>query len=308
MSNTCSKDLQREIAKLKEEKNAVILAHSYQRVEIQEIADFVGDSLELSMMAMDTNADIIVFCGVDFMAETAAILNPDKTVLIPIEARCPMASQLNVEMVLKAKETGLPFVAYVNTHAEVKAEADICCTSANVAKVVGSLDSDEVLLGPDKNLAWFAEWKTGKKVTPVPKDGHCYVHVQFKKEDIDKIREMYPNSPVIVHPECNPEVQLSADYVGSTSQMVKFVKDTNKRVVIGTEIGLIERLRRDNYDVIPLKCVVCNEMKMNTLKAVLRVLMQEDRVVEVPRDIARKARKSIMKMIELSRGERSCSR
>ena len=305
MPNTCSKILQKEIVKLKEEKNAVILAHNYQRIEIQEIADFVGDSLELSMMAMDTDADVIVFCGVDFMAETAAVLNPDKTVLIPVEARCPMASQLDAEMVIKAKETGLPFVAYVNTHAEVKAEADICCTSANVAKVVESLDSNEVLLGPDKNLAWFAEWKTGKKVISVPKDGYCYVHVQFKKEDVDKIREKYPNSPVIVHPECNPEVQLSADYVGSTSQMVRFVKDTKKRVVIGTEIGLIERLKSEGCDVIPLRCVVCNEMKMNTLKAVLRVLMREDRVVEVPGDVARKARKSIRKMIEVVR---SCSR
>jgi len=296
----CSKDLQKEILMLKEKKNAIILAHSYQRVEIQEIADFIGDSLELSMIAMKTDADVIVFCGVDFMAETAAILNPDKTVLIPVEAKCPMASQLSAEMVISAKENGLPFVAYVNTHADVKAEADICCTSANVAKVVEYLDPDEVLLGPDKNLAWFAEWKTRKRVIPVPKNGHCYVHVQFKKEDVLKIREIYPNLPIIVHPECNPEVQLLADYVGSTSQMVRFVKSTNKEVVIGTEIGLIERLRKENYIVTPLRCVVCNEMKINSLRAVLKALKDENKVVEVPRDVARKARKSIRRMIELS--------
>jgi quinolinate synthase len=297
----CSKDIQKEILKLKEKKNAVILAHSYQRLEIQEIADFVGDSLELARMATNVDADIIVFCGVDFMAETSAILNPNKKVLIPVDAKCPMASQLNAEMVLKAKETGLPFIAYVNTNAEVKAEADICCTSANVVDVVRALKHDEVLLGPDKNLAWFAEWKTGKRVIPVPKDGYCYVHAQFSRDDIVSIRKKYPNALIIVHPECKPEVQLSADYIGSTSQIIWFTKSTRREVVIGTEIGLIERIRRENCKASPLKCVICNEMKMNTLKVVLRVLIHEDKVVEVPRDVARKARRSIRKMIELGR-------
>lgn len=200
---------------------------------------------------------------------------------------------------ISIKETGLPSVAYVNTHADVKAEADICCTSANVAKVVEALNSDEVLLGPDKNLAWFAGWKTGKRVIPVPKDGHCYVHVQFRKEDIAKIREKRPNSTVIVHPECNPEVQLLADYIGSTSQMVEFVRSFYGDVVVGTEIGLIERLRRENYNVTPLRCVVCNEMKMNTLKDVLKALRDESRIVDVPRDVARRAKRSIRRMIEL---------
>ncbi len=297
----CS-NLVKEIIRLKKEKNAVILAHSYQRLEIQKIADFVGDSLELSVMASKTDADVIIFCGVDFMAETAAILNPEKTVLIPVEAKCPMASQLNAEMVDKAKENGLPFVAYVNTYAEVKAEADICCTSANVVRVVKSLNSDEVLLGPDRNLAWFAEWKTKKRVIPVPEGGHCYVHVQFDRSDV--IRAKAKGVPIIVHPECNPEVQLLSDYIGSTSQMVEFVRKHGS-AVIGTEIGLIERLKAEGYRVDPLKCVICREMKMNTLRDVLRALREERNVVEVPSDVARKAKRAIERMMEISRGGRS---
>ncbi len=287
-----------ELLRLKDRLNAVILAHSYQRLEVQRVADFVGDSLELSVAAMNTDADVIVFCGVDFMAETAAVLNRDKTVLIPVKTHCPMANSLKAEDVLKAKETGLPFVAYVNTLAEVKAVADICCTSANAVKVVSSLKSEEVLMGPDRNLAWHAEWKSGKKVYPVPENGHCYVHVQIGRDDVERVREM--GYGVIVHPECHPDVQIAADFVGSTSQMVRFVEKNVGRFAIGTEIGLIDRLRHKGFDVIPVKCVVCREMKAIGIGDVLNALKEERYVVELPEDVARKARRSIKRMIELT--------
>jgi len=289
-----------DIARLKESRNAVILAHSYQRPEIQRIADFVGDSLELSIAAVDTDADLVVFCGVDFMAETAAVLNREKTVLIPVRAKCPMANSLSAEDVIRAKETGLPFVAYVNTLAEVKAEADICCTSANVVKVVASLDSDEVFLGPDRNLAWHAEWRTGKRVYPVPENGHCYVHVQFTRDDVRRARSM--GFKVIVHPECPPDVQVLADYVGSTSQMARFVRENRGRFAVGTEIGLIERLRAEGHEVTPLKCVICREMKEIRIEDVLTALREEKYVVEVPNDVARRARRAIRRMLEVTSG------
>lgn len=299
-------DLKREIEKLREQKNAVILAHNYQITEIQEVADFVGDSLELARMATKTKADIIVFCGVDFMAETASVLNPDKKVLIPTrEARCPMAAQLPAEMVKKVKEENpdVPFVIYVNSLAEAKAEADICCTSANAAKVVESLKSDKVFLGPDANLAWFAAQKTGKEVIPVPSDGYCYVHKKFSKEDVLRVRKDHPDAVVIVHPECNPDVQLAADYVGSTSQMVKFARESEaEKIVVGTEVGLVELMKREIPDktFIPLRVSVCEEMKMHTLERLRDALKYEREVVKVPEEIAERALKAVKRMLEVS--------
>jgi quinolinate synthase len=299
-------DLKREIEKLKEQKNAVILAHNYQIAEIQEMADFVGDSLELARIATKTKADIIVFCGVDFMAETASILNPDKKVIIPTkEARCPMAAQLPAEMVRKVKEKnpGIPFVIYVNSLAKAKAEADVCCTSANAAKIVESLESDKVFLGPDANLAWHAAQKTGKEVVPVPSDGHCYVHKKFSKEDVLKVRKEHPDAVVIVHPECDPEVQLAADYVGSTSQMVKFARESEaEKIAVGTEIGLVELMKREIPDktFIPLRVSVCEEMKMHTLEKLRDALKYEKEVVKVPDDVAERALKAVKRMLELS--------
>jgi len=299
-------DLKREVEKLREQKNAAILAHNYQTGEIQEVADFVGDSLELARMATKTKADIIVFCGVDFMAETASILNPDKKVLIPTrEARCPMAAQLPAEMVRKVKEENpeIPFIIYVNSLAEAKAESDVCCTSANAAKVVESLKSDKVFLGPDANLAWFAAQKTGKEVIPVPSDGHCYVHKKFSKEDVLRVRKEHPDAVVIVHPECNPDVQLAADYVGSTSQMVKFARKSEaEKIVVGTEIGLVELMRREIPDktFVPLRVSVCEEMKMQTLEKLRDALKYEREVVKVPEEIAERALKAVKRMLEVS--------
>ncbi len=305
MSNTCSKRLQREIIKLKEDKNAVILAHNYQIPEIQEVADFIGDSLELAREATKTDADIIVFCGVDFMAETAAILNPDKKVVVPsANARCPMAAQLPAKLVrdVKAKNPDVPFVIYVNSYASAKAEADICCTSANVVRVVERLDSDVVFLGPDANLAWFAETRTGKKVIPVPNGGFCYVHKMFSVRHVDEMRKKHPDAVIIVHPECDPEVQKKADYVGSTSQMLDFaMKCDYEKIIVGTEIGLIERMRREIPDktFIPLREVICESMKLNTLEKLLEALKYETNVVKVPDEVAERAGKAIRRMVEI---------
>ncbi|MET1125072.1 MAG: quinolinate synthase NadA [Archaeoglobaceae archaeon] len=305
MPNTCSKELQKEIIRLKEDKNAVILAHNYQIPEIQEVADFIGDSLELAREATKTDSDIIVFCGVDFMAETAAILNPDKKVIVPtMDAKCPMAAQLPAELVreTKARNPDIPFVIYVNSYASAKAEADICCTSANVVKVVERLDTDTVFLGPDANLAWFAETRTGKKVIPVPKDGFCYVHKAFSVEHVKEMKRKHPDAVIIVHPECDPDVQQKADYVGSTSQMLKFAKECDyEKIIVGTEIGLIERMRREIPDktFIPLHEVVCRSMKLNTLENLLEALKYESNVVKVPENIAERAGKAIKRMVEI---------
>jgi len=295
-------ELKKEIIRLKEEKNAVILAHNYQNAEIQEIADFIGDSLELARAAAKTKADIIVFCGVDFMAETAAVLNPDKLVLIASrDARCPMAAQLPPERVREARKS-YPFVIYVNTYAASKAEADICCTSANAAKVVESLDSETVMLGPDANLAWFAAKKSGKKVIAVPSHGYCYVHKVFRVEDVENARSAYPSAEVIVHPECDAEVQLAADFIGSTSQMYKYAEKCDaEKIVVGTEIGLIERMRREieGKEFFPLRHATCIEMKLNTLDKVYDVLLNEKNVVRIDEEVAERAKKAIERMLEV---------
>lgn len=300
-----NKGVKEEIIKLKKEKNAVILAHNYQILEIQELADFVGDSLELSRAAADTDAEILVFCGVDFMAETASILNPNKKVIIPSKsAICPMAAQLSPDMIrtAKAKEKGFPFITYVNSSAECKAEADVCCTSSNAAQVVKALKSEGVLLGPDANLAEFAEERSGKRVIPIPEKGYCYVHKAFEEEDINEARRMHPKAEIVVHPECNSSVQKKADYVGSTSQMMKYVGDSpSNEFVIGTEIGLVERLRRDypQKTIYPLKESICLEMKMNTVEKLLNALKNEEFVVKVPEEIAKRAFKSVKRMLEI---------
>ncbi len=303
MSNTRSKKLQEEILRLKERKNAVILAHNYQIPEIQEIADFIGDSLELARMATKTDVDIIVFCGVDFMAETAAILNPDKNVVIPsLEAKCPMAAQLPPELVRKTKNErpDVPFVIYVNSYAASKAEADICCTSANADKIVKKIDADIAFLGPDANLAWFAEIRSGKKVIPVPENGYCYVHKMFRVEDIKKARKEYPNATIIVHPECDPEVQERADFVGSTSQMLKFAKESDSNIiVVGTEIGLIERLKREipEKEFVPLRVIVCDAMKKNNLENLFLALKNGANVVKLPEEVIERAKVPIKRMM-----------
>jgi quinolinate synthase len=303
-----SVDLTNEIIKLKKEKNAVILAHNYQRPEIQDLADYVGDSIELSQKAMDEReAEIIVFSAVDFMAESAAILNPSKKVLLPtLGARCPMAQMLTVEEIKrwKVQYPLLPVVLYVNTLASAKAYCDICCTSANAVKVIESMDAETVLFGPDRNLAEYVQRKTGKTVIPIPEWGFCPTHLLFQPEDVQVLRMQYPGAVVMAHPECTFEMQNVADFVGSTSQMCRYAKESNaKTFIVATEEGLLHRLRKDNSGkqfILAYDEAVCPNMKLNTLERLYLALKEEKYVVTVPEPIARKARKALERMFELT--------
>lgn len=298
----------REIEELKKEKNAIILAHNYQPKEIQEIADFVGDSLELCIKANNVDeADIIVFCGVNFMAETASIISPDKKVLLPDNrANCQMADMVSLDELKKAKAEypDCEVVLYVNSRAETKSEADIVCTSANAGKIVSSLKSDNFIFAPDHNLGIYSAKQSGKNPIIVPEDGHCYVHTMFKPEDIKKAREDYPNAKIVVHPECNDDVRQLADYVESTGGMVRLAKDPEiKQLVVGTEIDLATRLTRENpgKEFIPLRRdAFCLTMKIITLEKVLEALKEEKYEVVVDKEIAAKARVGIQKMLDLS--------
>ena len=298
----------REIDELKKEKNAIILAHNYQPKEIQEIADFVGDSLELCIKANNVDeADIIVFCGVNFMAETASIISPDKKVLLPDNrANCQMADMVSLDELKKAKaeHPDCEVVLYVNSRAETKSEADIVCTSANAGKIVSSLKSDNFIFAPDHNLGIYSAKQSGKNPIIVPEDGHCYVHTMFKPEDIKKAREDYPNAKIVVHPECNDDVRQLADYVESTGGMVRLAKDPEiKQLVVGTEIDLATRLTRENpgKEFIPLRRdAFCLTMKIITLEKVLEALKEEKYEVVVDKEIAAKARVGIQKMLDLS--------
>ncbi len=294
-----------EIEKLKEEKNAIILAHNYQRPEVQDVADFVGDSLELSRKAREVDADVIVFCGVDFMAETAKILNPKKKVLHPVkEAVCPMAQMLTVDMIVEAKRDhpNAEVVLYVNTTAECKAFADVVCTSANAVDIVRKLDASEIIFGPDKNLAEFVQSRVPeKKIIPVPSFGHCPLHVRFTIEDVENARKTYPNAKIVAHPECRKEVWMSADLVASTGGMVKNACKHDEWVVF-TEREMCYRLKKlyPNKKFHPAKDVFCVNMKKITLQSVYDSLQNERHEVVVPEDIASRARRAIERMLELS--------
>jgi len=286
-------------------RNAVILAHNYQLGEIQDAADFVGDSLELSRKAAETTADTIVFCGVHFMAETAKILSPDKTVLLPdLEAGCPMADMITADQLreFKAEHPGLPVVAYVNTSAEVKAESDICCTSANAVKAVESVPGDEVLFIPDKCLADYVASKTSKKIIPYP--GFCPTHVRILPEDILKQKALHPKALVIVHPECTRAVIRLADGVFSTSGMLRFAKESPAgEFIIGTEYGILHRLARENPDkrfYSPTERAVCPNMKLITLEKLAWSLEDMQYPIELPPDIIERARGAIQRMLEIA--------
>ncbi|MEN6559841.1 MAG: quinolinate synthase NadA [Acidobacteriota bacterium] len=298
-------DVLERIGELKRRGNAVILAHNYQAPEVQDAADFVGDSLELSRKAAGLEASTIVFCGVHFMAETAAVLAPGKTVLLPeIEAGCPMADMINGRELRawKAGHPGLPVVCYVNSSAEVKAESDVCCTSSNAIAVVNSLGTDKVLFVPDKNLAAYVARETHKTV--IAWDGYCYVHHRFTPRDIEEARARHPEAEVWVHPECPMDVIERADRVLSTGKMVVEARTTSRReIVIGTEKGIIYRLSRENPGVrfYPAReTALCAHMKMTTLPKVLRALETGTTRVEVPADVADRARGAIQAMIRIS--------
>ncbi len=294
-----------DILKLKKEKKAVILAHNYQRPEIQDIADYVGDSIELSRRAMEEkDARILLFSAVDFMAENAVILNPDKIVLLPSEgARCPMAQMLTVDEIRrwKRKYPRLPVVLYVNTLAEVKAQCDVCCTSANAVEVIKAVDSDTLLFGPDRNLALYVAKHTNKRIIPVPERGFCPTHVLFQKGDIDSWKAKCPDATVIVHPECTLEVQAAADYVGSTSQMCSYVqRSSSKRFIVGTESGIIHRLKQENPNkefILAYDGAICPNMKLNTMERLYWALKEEKHRVTVPKPVAVKARKALDSML-----------
>ncbi len=284
------------------------MAHNYQTAEIQEIADFLGDSLELCIKASQIeDSDLVVFCGVDFMAETAAILNPTKKIIIPDpEAECPMAHMLPAEEVRKYKKRypKAAVVLYVNTMAEAKAEADTLCTSANAVRVVESLDADQILFGPDMNLAWFVQQQTKKEIIPIPEVGYCYVHKMFNPADIAFTRENYPDADVLVHPECDSEVQELADHILSTGGMINHVGASKKKTfLVGTEVDMVTRLRRENPDklIYPLLDeAICENMKLHTLEKVKESLMEEKYKVIVPKEIADKARRAVERMLEVS--------
>jgi quinolinate synthase len=299
-------ELIERIGDLKEQRQAVILAHNYQAGEVQDIADFVGDSLDLSQTAARTEAKVIVFCGVHFMAETASILSPDKTVLLPdINAGCPMANMVTASQ-LRDKKRELAHVStvcYVNSSAEVKAESDICCTSANAVRVVESLDSDEILFVPDQYLGHYVSTKTDKKLTLWP--GYCPTHVRIIPEDIVKLRQGYPQAKVIVHPECRPEVINLADEVLSTSGMIGFARRTDAEVIIvGTEIGILHRIRKETpaKRFLPAsERAVCPNMKKINLEKILWSLEELSPEVKVPEEIRLKAKLAVDRMLTIGR-------
>jgi len=292
-----------EITKLKKEKNAIILVHNYQRPEIQDIADFLGDSLELSREAAKTDTKIIIFCGVRFMAETAKILSPGKKVLLPRkEAGCPMADMITLENLrtLKEKYPDAKVVSYVNTNADVKAESDICCTSANAIEVVRNLKTERIIFTPDKNLAAYCQRFTNKEI--IPWNGYCYVHEKIRKEEVRLAKEKFPDALLLIHPECNPSVIDLADEVLSTSGMLNFAeKSDKKRFLIGTEEGLIYRLKKENpgkefYTAGTAK--MCRNMKLTTLNDVYLSLREERYAIELPEGIIKSAQKALMGMLK----------
>ena len=298
------KDLIAQIKKLKKEKNAVILAHVYQRPEIYKVADFIGDSYGLSKKATETDSDLIVFCGVDFMAESAYILNPEKTVLIPTQlADCPMAAMVDVAGLrkLKVKHPRAAVVSYVNTTADVKAESDICCTSANAVKVVNSLEEDTVIFVPDSNLANYVMRYTSKKI--IPWNGWCYVHNKFSAEGLRRAKAGHIDAKVLVHPECVPEVVDLADEVFSTTGMINYVKQSpDKTFIIATEIGVIKRLKLMFPEKVLFQAPpggTCLQMKKTTLKLVLDSLEKEQFKVTIPEDIMVRAKKALDRMLNV---------
>jgi len=298
-------DIVEKIIKLKKEKNAVILVHNYQRAEIQDIADYLGDSLELSREAAKTDAKMIVFCGVRFMAETAKILSPEKRVLLPKqEAGCPMADMVTVKDLkkLKEKHPDAKVVSYVNTNADVKAESDICCTSANAVEIVKKIKANKIIFTPDRNLAAYCQRFTDKEI--IPWNGYCNVHERITVEEVYLAREKFPDASVMVHPECKPSVIDLADKVLSTGGMVNFVKRSNKKkFLVGTEEGMIYRLKKENpekefYSI--GKAKICRNMKLTTLEDVCLALKEERYAIELPEEIIKWAGKALKAMLALS--------
>ena len=292
------------IAALKEERKAVILAHNYQIAEVQDIADFVGDSLELSQRAAATTAEVIVFCGVHFMAETASILSPEKKVLLPdVNAGCPMADMITAAGLREMKEQfpGSSVICYVNTTAEVKAESDICCTSANAVRVVESLNGGDIIFVPDQYLGDYVRGQTGRSMHLWP--GYCPTHVKIRPEDITERRREHPGAKVVVHPECRPEVIALADETLSTGGMIRYARRTDvAELVLGTEPGIIHRLKKENPGkkfYAALEKATCPNMKLITLEKVYWALESLKPEIKVAEDIRLRARAAVDRMLEV---------
>jgi quinolinate synthase len=298
-------DLEKKIKELKKKRNAVILVHNYQLPEVQDVADFRGDSLELSRIASKTEAKVIVFCGVHFMAETASILSPDKKVLVPdIHAGCPMANMITAADVrrLKKEHPDAVAVGYVNTSAEVKAELDYCCTSTNATAVVNALKNEkEIIFVPDKYLADYTSKQTGRKL--ITWSGYCPTHVKILPEDIKREKKFHPFAKVMVHPECLSSVVALADQVLSTSMMAKYAKETEaKEFIVGTEVGIIYRLKKDNPGkefYAASERAICPNMKRTTQEKILWSLEEMKEEVRVPDDIRQRAKKALDRMLEI---------
>lgn len=300
-------DIRAEIRHLLKERKAVLLAHNYMRDEVQEIADITGDSLQLSMEAAKTDAEVIVFCGVHFMAESAAILSPHKTVLLPrADAGCPMADMVDVTglKALKAQHPGVPVVTYVNSTAAVKAESDICCTSANAVSVVRSLAQKQLIFAPDRNLGrWAAKAVPEKEF--IYWEGYCPTHERLTAAKVLEMKVQYPDALFICHPECAPEVSALADHVCSTSGMYLFcAKSSAKQFIIGTEAGILFKLREENPDkefILASPALICPNMKLTSLEDLLLCLQTMQPVVSVPEGIREKARTALDKMLAVPR-------
>lgn len=301
-------ELIEKINKLRKGKNAVVIVHNYQREEIQAIADYLGDSLALAQAAVKTQANIIVFCGVHFMAESAAILNPTKKVLLPAqEAGCPLADMITVDK-LKEKKQAFPdaaVVCYVNSSAETKAESDIACTSSNAVQVVKSLKEKRIIFVPDKNLGRYVQGHVPEKDI-ILWEGFCPTHIRLREIDIKAAKNRLPNAEFVAHPECDPEVLKYADAICSTGGMFKYVKKSSKKeFLIGTEMGMLYRLRQENPGkkfYLPTTHLICANMKLTTLGWVLHALEKEVYEVKLEGKIAKKAKQALMRMLEVSNG------
>jgi quinolinate synthase len=303
-----TKDLQKEIRELLVKRNAVMLAHNYQRDEIQEIADHSGDSLGLSQIAAESDAEVILFCGVHFMAESASILAPDRTVLLPRhDAGCPMADMITPEIVqdLRDRYHGGTVVAYVNTSAAVKAVSDICCTSGNVVNVIRSIpvEGDPIIMIPDQNLAKYVATKIDREI--VWHDGYCPIHHVYTAEDVLAVKEKHPDAVFAAHPECRPEVLALADHITSTSGMYKFARETDaEKIIIGTELGVLFKMRLESPQktFIPLSDdMLCPNMKVTSLEDVRDSLINMETVIKVPEDIRIPAKAALDKMLSVPR-------
>ena len=303
--NEKTKEMISEIKRMKREKNAVIVAHNYQVDEVQELADVVGDSFKLSQYCASTNADIVVFCGVHFMAESAKILSPGKTVLLPeIDAGCPMADMVTAEALTeeKKKYPDAAVVCYINTSAAVKAECDICCTSSNALKVVRSIPNDEILFVPDRNLGSFIAQQVPEKKFYLW-NGFCITHHRVGRDDVEKAKSIHPDALVLAHPECRQEVLEMADYVGSTAQIIEYAKkNSHDKYLIATEMGILHQLRKDNPDktfYLLTQGLVCPNMKKTSVESVYNALKYNRYEINLDKEVIERARRSLEAMLAI---------